>query len=81
MDYKWKQVMLVVNFLFGLRVNEICTKKDIYIRFSPGLHFQWCIPGDRAACLGKVDPIGHHSLCQLLLLLCVVVRKMIRSTH
>jgi hypothetical protein len=76
MDYKWKQLILVVNFLFGLRVNEIPNN----IGFSPALHLQ-CIPGDRAACLGKVDPIGHHSLCQLLLLLCVVVRKMIRSAH
>jgi hypothetical protein len=76
MDHKWKQLILEVNFLFGLRVNEIPNN----IGFSPGLHLQ-CIPGDRAACLGKVDPIGHHSLCQLLLLLCVVVRKMIRSAH
>jgi hypothetical protein len=29
MDHKWKQLILVVNFLFGLRVNEIPNKKFI----------------------------------------------------
>ena len=41
MDHKWKQLILVVNFLFGLRVNEI----DIYIGFSPSpsLHLQCAV--------------------------------------
>jgi hypothetical protein len=26
MDHKWKQLIFVVNFLFGLRVNEIPNK-------------------------------------------------------
>jgi len=29
MDHKWKQLILVVNFLFGLRMNEIPNKKFI----------------------------------------------------
>ncbi len=37
MDHKWKQLILVVNFLFGLGVNEIPNN----IGFSPALHLQY----------------------------------------
>jgi hypothetical protein len=33
MDHKWKQLILVVNFLFGLRVNEIPNKTFILFSF------------------------------------------------
>jgi hypothetical protein len=35
MDHKWKQLILVVNFLFGLRVNEITNKKLILESHRP----------------------------------------------
>jgi hypothetical protein len=38
-DHKWKQIILVVNFLFGLRVNEIPNKIP-NIGFSSALHLQ-----------------------------------------
>ncbi len=33
-DHEWKQLILVVNFLFGWRVNKI-----------PNRHFYWILPG------------------------------------
>jgi hypothetical protein len=35
MDHKWKQLTLVVNFLFGLRVNEILNKTFILDSHQP----------------------------------------------
>jgi hypothetical protein len=31
MDHKWKQVILAVNFLLGLRMNEIPQLRHLYI--------------------------------------------------
>ncbi len=38
MHHKWKHLILVVNFLFGLRVNEISHKIYPYIGLSPALY-------------------------------------------
>jgi hypothetical protein len=35
MDHKWKQLILVVNFSFGLRVNEIPNKTFISDSYQP----------------------------------------------
>ncbi len=43
MHHKWKQLILVVNFLFGLRANVIPNKRfqvRHFNRFSPALHLQ-----------------------------------------
>jgi len=35
MDHKWKQLIFVVNFLFGLRVNEIPNKTFMLDSYQP----------------------------------------------
>ena len=42
MDHKWKQLILVVNFLFGLRVNEIPNKTFILDSHRPFIYNVHC---------------------------------------
>jgi hypothetical protein len=46
--HKWKQIILVVNFLFGLRVIKIPNKTFTYIELSLALHLQ-CLRGARGS--------------------------------